>query len=211
MRIGTLTLMLCLPVAAAFAGDDAKEEKETKPMDLKATIKTDRGDIVLELFPEDAPLTVMNFVNLAQRGYYDGLTFHRVINPFMIQGGDPDGRGSGGPGYKFEDEFSPKHKFSSEGVLAMANSGPRTNGSQFFITHKDTPHLNNKHTIFGKVVEGQDVVNAVKQGDKMNEIIIEGDPSELFKAHQDKLDEWNKILDKKYPKKEKAGKSADDE
>lgn len=207
MRLATLMFYLCLPVAAALAGDD--DAKEKKPMDLKAIIKTEKGDITLELFPEEAPLTVMNFVNLAQRGYYDGLKFHRVIKdpPFMIQGGDPTGSGSGGPGYKFKDEFSPKHRFDSAGVLAMANSGPRTNGSQFFITHKDTSWLNNKHTIFGKVLKGQDVVNAVEQGDQMKEVIIEGDPSELFAAHKEQLDQWNKILDKKFPRKEKAGKS----
>ena len=206
MRKVTMMLALCLPVAAALAGEDAK--KDTKPMDLKATIKTDKGDIVLELYPKEAPLTVMNFVNLAQRGFYDGLTFHRVIYPFMIQGGDPTGTGRGGPGYKFEDEFSPKRRHDSAGTLSMANAGPGTNGSQFFITHKPTPHLDDHHTVFGKVLSGQEVVDKIKKGDKMLSVTISGDASALFEAHKDRLSQWNKILDAKFPRKKKA--DADD-
>ena len=133
-------------------------------MALTATIDTDRGPIKLELYPEKAPLTVANFVNLAKRGFYDGLNFHRVIDSFMIQGGCPQGRGTGGPGYKFEDETrnGVPHQ---RGSLSMANAGPNTNGSQFFITHIKTDWLDGKHTVFGKVTEGLDVVDAVKQGD----------------------------------------------
>jgi peptidyl-prolyl cis-trans isomerase B (cyclophilin B) len=139
----------------------------------KATIETDRGDIVIELAPQYAPKTVNNFVFLARQGYYDGVTFHRVISNFMIQGGDPTGTGRGGPGYTFEDETRGNPLKHETGVLSMANAGPNTNGSQFFITHSPQPHLNGKHTVFGKVVEGQDVVDAIRQGDKMTTITIE--------------------------------------
>ena len=138
-----------------------------------ATIQTDKGDIVIELAAKDAPNTVNNFVYLASVGYYDGLTFHRVISDFMIQGGDPTGNGTGGPGYKFGDEFSPNWRHSGPGMLSMANAGPGTNGSQFFITHSAQPHLDNRHSVFGKVTSGQDVVNAIRGGDKMNRIDIE--------------------------------------
>ncbi|WP_264523347.1 peptidylprolyl isomerase [Flavobacterium sp. N502536] len=150
-----------------------------------ATIATTKGDIVLSLEYVKAPVTVANFISLAEgtnpnvkveklkgKPFYDGLKFHRVINDFMIQGGDPDGNGSGGPGYAFKDEFVPELKFEKGGVLAMANSGPATNGSQFFITHKDTPWLNSKHTIFGHVVSGMDNVNKIVQDDIMTKITI---------------------------------------
>ncbi len=137
-----------------------------------ATIETNRGAIELELYPQHAPMTVNNFVCLARDGFYDGLTFHRVINNFMIQGGDPDGRGTGGPGYKFADEVLDNPLKHETGVISMANAGPNTNGSQFFITHSPQPHLNGKHTVFGKVTSGQDVVDAVKQGDTMAKVTI---------------------------------------
>ncbi|MFQ5501773.1 MAG: peptidylprolyl isomerase [Phycisphaerae bacterium] len=168
---------------------------------LHATIKTDKGDIRLVLHPDEAPLTVMNFVNLAQRGFYDGLKFHRVIANFMIQGGDPTGTGHGGPGYKFKDEFSPTLRHTGPGILSMANSGPGTNGSQFFITHVATPHLNDRHTIFGKVVSGQEVVNVIAKDDVMRTIEIEGDPKPLFDRNAAQLAEWNRILDAKFPRK----------
>jgi peptidyl-prolyl cis-trans isomerase B (cyclophilin B) len=139
----------------------------------KATIATTRGDIVIQLAPEYAPKTVNNFVFLARQGYYDGVTFHRVINDFMIQGGDPTGTGRGGPGYTFEDETRNNPLKHEKGVLSMANAGPATNGSQFFITHLPQPHLNGKHTVFGKVIEGQDVVDSIRQGDKMDKVTIE--------------------------------------
>ena len=137
-----------------------------------AEIETDRGSIQLELFPNHAPKTVNNFVFLAQQGFYDGVSFHRVISNFMIQGGDPAGTGAGGPGYSFEDEVSDNPLTHETGVISMANAGPNTNGSQFFITHSPQPHLNGNHTVFGKVVSGQDVVDSIRQGDKMERVII---------------------------------------
>jgi peptidyl-prolyl cis-trans isomerase B (cyclophilin B) len=133
----------------------------------QAVIETSRGVIELELYPQHAPKTVNNFVFLAKEGFYDGVTFHRVIKNFMIQGGDPTGTGRGGPGYKFQDELKENPLKHETGVISMANSGPNTNGSQFFITHSPQPHLNGRHTVFGKVVRGQDVVDAIQQGDKM--------------------------------------------
>ena len=136
--------------------------------------------MVIELFPNDAPKTVDNFVKLSKEGFYDGVIFHRVIPNFMIQGGDPTGTGTGGPGYQFEDEFVPSLVFDTAGILAMANSGPNTNGSQFFITTVPTPHLNGKHTIFGKVSSGQDVVDAIAavatgRNDKpVEDVVIQG-------------------------------------
>jgi cyclophilin family peptidyl-prolyl cis-trans isomerase len=130
-----------------------------------ATITTDVGDVVIELFADKAPTTVNNFVFLAREGYYDGVTFHRVIGGFMAQTGDPTGTGAGGPGYKFGDEFHPALRHDGPGVVSMANAGPGTNGSQFFITHGPTPHLNDKHAVFGRVVEGMDVVFAIPERD----------------------------------------------
>ena len=137
-----------------------------------ATIATDKGDIVLELFANKTPKTVNNFVFLAGEGFYDNITFHRVINDFMAQGGDPTGTGMGGPGYKFADEFHPELKHDKAGILSMANAGPGTNGSQFFITHVPTPHLNNKHSVFGQVAEGMDVLMVLKNGSKIKTITI---------------------------------------
>jgi peptidyl-prolyl cis-trans isomerase B (cyclophilin B) len=160
-------------------------KRYSKPFDLKidlkkqyqATIKTNQGDIVLKLYAQQAPATVNNFVCLAEDGYYDGVTFHRVINNFMIQGGDPTGTGRGGPGYQFKDEFSPTLKHDKPGVLSMANAGPNTNGSQFFITHVPTPHLDGKHSVFGQVIQGQDVVDKIVQGDFIEKITISTTPS----------------------------------
>ncbi len=138
----------------------------------RVMIETNRGDMELELYPEHAPKTVNNFVFLAQEGFYDGIVFHRVINDFMIQGGDPTGTGRGGPGYKFEDEVAANPLKHETAVISMANAGPNTNGSQFFITHSPQPHLNGKHTVFGKVVEGKEIVNAIQQGDEMVKVIV---------------------------------------
>ena len=151
-----------------------------KPFDMQidpsktyeATIKTNKGDIVLDLFPDQAPKTVNNFVSLAQDGFYDGVSFHRVIGDFMIQGGDPTGTGRGGPGYRFEDEFKGNGLKHEAKVISMANAGPNTNGSQFFITHVPTPHLDGKHTVFGKVTSGQDVVDQIRQGDTMESVTV---------------------------------------
>ena len=137
-----------------------------------ATIATDKGDMVLELFANKTPKTVNNFVFLAREGFYDNITFHRVIADFMAQGGDPTGTGMGGPGYRFADEFHPELKHNKPGILSMANAGPGTNGSQFFITHVPTPHLNNKHSVFGQITEGMDVLMALKNGSKINSIVI---------------------------------------
>lgn len=162
-------------------------------MSLIATFDTSRGPIKVELFADKAPLTVANFVNLVKHGFYDGLIFHRVIADFMIQGGCPKGQGTGGPGYKFEDEAKggARHEVGS---LSMANAGPNTNGSQFFITHIKTDWLDGKHTVFGKVLEGQDVVDSVKQGDVINKITLEGDTDTVLAAKADRVAEWNKIL-----------------
>ena len=162
-------------------------------MSLTAHFDTDRGPIRIELYPDKAPLTVANFVNLAQRGFYNGLNFHRVINDFMVQGGCPQGTGTGGPGYKFEDEAN-NGVGHERGVLSMANAGPNTNGSQFFITHVATPWLNGKHTVFGKVVEGMDVVDSIKQGDQIKSLKIEGDADAALAAKADRVADWNRIL-----------------
>ena len=163
---------------------------------MKAEIKTNKGTINLELFQDKAPLTIANFINLANRGYYDNLSFHRVIENFMIQGGCPLGTGTGGPGYEFKDEFHPELKHDKAGILSMANSGPGTNGSQFFITHIPTPWLDNNHTIFGRITnkESQDVVNAINQGDTIEAIKIDGDlPDE--KEITETIQIWNDLLD----------------
>jgi len=162
-------------------------------MSLYANFETDRGPVRVELYPEKAPLTVANFVNLAKRGFYDGLNFHRVIKDFMIQGGCPQGTGTGGPGYKFEDEANNGVRHE-RGVLSMANAGPNTNGSQFFITHVATPWLDGKHTVFGKVVDGMDVVDKVAQGDKIKSVKIEGDADAALAAKADRVADWNRIL-----------------
>ena len=182
MRIQTLSMMgaalLMLSAAGCKKGESSQEGTGTLPETLFATFKTNKGDIVIRLFPKDAPKTVQNFVGLAtgQREWrdpktnemkkeplYDGTIFHRIIPNFMIQGGDPLGMGYGGPGYKFEDEFQSGRTFDKPGLLAMANSGPNSNGSQFFITTSTPQHLNNKHTIFGEVIAGYDVVEAIGQ------------------------------------------------
>lgn len=165
---------------------------------MKAIVKTNKGDIKLELFHDKAPVTVANFANLAKRGFYDGLTFHRVIDDFMVQGGCPNGTGTGGPGYNFEDECSPELRHDRAGVLSMANAGPNTNGSQFFITHGPTAWLDGKHTVFGVVQtdEDQQVVNAIKQSDKIEKIEILDDTSALFEQTKDHLQKWNKQLDR---------------
>ena len=137
-----------------------------------ATFDTDKGTIRVELFEQQTPKTVGNFESLCEKKFYDGLKFHRVIPNFMIQGGCPQGTGTGGPGYKFEDEFDPALRHDGPGVLSMANAGPNTNGSQFFITHVACPHLDGKHTVFGKVIEGQEVVDSIEQGDEMKTVTV---------------------------------------
>jgi peptidyl-prolyl cis-trans isomerase B (cyclophilin B) len=169
---------------------------------LTAVIETDKGTIRLRLFADQTPVTVGNFVNLARRGYYNNLKFHRVISDFMIQGGCPAGDGRGGPGYRFGDEFVKDLRHSKPGILSMANAGPGTNGSQFFITHVATPWLDGKHTGFGEVAGAvdQEVVNAIAQGDKIRSITIEGDAAELMESIQSYVDKWNAALDANFPK-----------
>jgi peptidyl-prolyl cis-trans isomerase B (cyclophilin B) len=164
--------------------------------DLTALIKTEKGTINLTLFSEKTPLTVANFVNLANRGFYNNLKFHRVIADFMIQGGCPKGNGTGGPGYKFRDEFVKELRHSKPGILSMANSGPNTNGSQFFITHVATPWLDGHHTVFGEVVGEQDiaVVNSITQGDRIDTIEIKGNVEVLLKEQREEVEKWNKKL-----------------
>jgi len=163
--------------------------------DVSAVIKTSKGVIKLRLFAGKTPVTVANFVNLARRGYYDGLTFHRVIPDFMIQGGCPHGTGTGGPGYRFEDEFSPALKHDTPGKLSMANAGPGTNGSQFFITHVKTPWLDGRHTVFGEVLDGSDqaVVDAITVGDTIVGIELEGEEAVLA-AQSERVSAWNQVL-----------------
>lgn len=174
--------------------------------DLQAVIDTSKGTIRLKLYADHTPMTVANFVNLAHRGFYDGLTFHRVIEDFMIQGGCPHGDGRGGPGYRFEDEFVAELKHDAPGILSMANAGPNTNGSQFFITHVQTPWLDGRHTVFGKVMGPQDqaVVNQIEQGDKINKITIEGDTASLFEKTQEPLAFFNEVLEENFPDLKKA-------
>ena len=162
---------------------------------MKATIKTTRGDINLDLFQDKAELTVANFVNLSRKGFYNNLTFHRVIEDFMIQGGCPIGTGTGDPGYKFKDEFHQDLKHDQPGMLSMANSGPNTNGSQFFITHVATPWLDKKHSVFGKVSgsDSQKVVDSIRQEDVIESIEIDDD-IEFDPNVQKSIDGWNKII-----------------
>lgn len=189
-------MLLCvLSIAGVFLGlaSAAVAEKMT------ADIETSKGLIEVELTADQTPVTVANFVNLAQKGFYNGVVFHRVIPDFMVQGGDPTGTGMGGPGYKFQDEFDPSLKHDRPGILSMANAGPGTNGSQFFITHVPTPWLDGKHSVFGAVVKGQDVVNAIQKGDTIKSITIKGDTKQLFDNAKVKgmLATWNEALDKK--------------
>ncbi len=164
---------------------------------ITAAIETSKGVINLDLFADKTPLTVANFVNLVRRGYYDNLNFHRVIDDFMIQGGCPDGNGRGGPGYQFGDEFDPSLRHDRPGLLSMANAGPGTNGSQFFITHVATPWLDDKHSIFGAVQGEADqaVVNAIEGGDGVVKITISGDVDELLAANEAQVADWNAVLD----------------
>ena len=172
----------------------AEDAKASEVKDIRIVMTTSRGDIEATIFASKVPMTAANYLNLAKRGYYDGLKFHRVIANFMIQGGDPQGTGRGGPGYRFGDEFDASLKHDKAGVFSMANAGPGTNGSQFFITHGPTPHLNGKHSVYGEVTKGLDVVNAVRGGDTIKSIKVLDSTDALFAAQKANLDKWNAIL-----------------
>ena len=200
-------LFVILPVVVASIGLASCDEKETKEKpakkeaaakvtDINITLKTDKGDIEAVIYASKTPMTAANFLNLAKKDYYDGITFHRVIPNFMIQGGDPTGTGRGGPGYRFADEFDPSLKHTGPGIFSMANAGPGTNGSQFFVTHVATPHLDGKHSVFGKVTKGQDIVNAIAKGDKIVDVVVKDSTDALFAAQKANLDNWNAKLKK---------------
>lgn len=186
-----MTLGLMLVCAGLTVSASAKAQA------LTALIETNRGNITIELNERAAPTSVANFVNLALRGFYDGLTFHRVENRFMIQGGDPLGTGTGGPGYRFAGEISQRH--NRPGIVSMANAGPGTDGSQFFITHLATPHLDGLHSVFGAVTDGMQVVNQVRRGDKIVKVTVSGDISDLWQHKAEELARWNAILDEQFP------------
>ena len=164
--------------------------------DITATFNTTKGVINVDLHTDAAPITIANFINLGQKGFYDGLSFHRVIDDFMVQGGCPQGTGTGGPGYKFGDEFTQSLRHDRPGRLSMANAGPGTNGSQFFITHVPTPWLDDAHSIFGTVQGDADqkVVNAIVQGDKIDSLTFTGDTDAILAAQADQVEQWNKAL-----------------
>jgi peptidyl-prolyl cis-trans isomerase B (cyclophilin B) len=163
--------------------------------DVSAVLKTSKGDVKLQLFADKTPVTVANFVNLAKKGFYNGLPFHRVIPDFMIQGGCPHGTGTGGPGYRFEDECNAELKHDAPGKLSMANAGPGTNGSQFFITHVATPWLDGRHTVFGAVIDANDqaVVDAIAVGDTIESIELTGEEA-ILKSQAERIDAWNQVL-----------------
>jgi peptidyl-prolyl cis-trans isomerase B (cyclophilin B) len=181
----------------AATGDESKSKTEAvgEVTDIRIELDTSKGKIEATIYASKVPMTAANYLNLAKRGYYNGLKFHRVIPNFMIQGGDPQGTGRGGPGYRFGDEFDPSLKHDGPGVFSMANSGPGTNGSQFFVTHKDTSWLDGRHSVFGKVTKGQDIVDAIMMGDTIKSIKVLDSTDALFVAQKDNLAKWNAVLD----------------
>ncbi len=194
-------LMICLTFASASAEGDAGSSKNLK--DVRVVLNTNQGQVHLVLYPSKTPLTVANFLNLAKRGYYNGVTFHRVIPNFMVQTGDPSGTGYGTPNYSFENEIVEGLTHNGPGILSMANTGqPNSNGSQFFITHRATPHLDGKHTVFGRVVSGMSVINAIRKGDKINSVTIVDSPEPVLKLEAARIQEWNKALDARLAEKE---------
>ena len=197
LKIVSLLMLSILMMMTVAVQSYSKEYK------MKVKIITAKGDVNINLLPDKSPVTVANFVNLAKKGYYDGLKFHRVIDNFMAQGGDPTGTGAGGPGYRFEDEVNNGLNFSKAGKLAMANAGPGTNGSQFFITTVPTEWLNGNHTIFGEVVSEADldVVKKLSNGDVMTKVVVEGDVDAFLKTQKNRVDSWNKTLKQNFPNK----------
>lgn len=185
-------------IAIALLFCQLLQGEEMSQKSILVTLETSKGNIVLEIESEKTPLTSANFLNLVQRGYYNSLIFHRVIEDFMIQGGDPHGTGMGGPGYEFPDEFNSSLKHDGPGVLSMANAGPGTNGSQFFITHVQTPWLDGRHTVFGHVIEGQDVVDSIEMGDQIKKASVtsgSADADKVIARSKNQVDEWNTVLD----------------
>ena len=195
-RVSLLMLSILMMMTVAV-------QSYSKEYKMKVKIITAKGNVNINLLPDKSPVTVANFVNLAKKGYYDGLKFHRVIDNFMAQGGDPTGTGMGGPGYRFEDEVNNGLNFSKAGKLAMANAGPGTNGSQFFITTVPTEWLNGNHTIFGEVVSEADldVVKKLSNGDVMTKVVVEGDVDAFLKTQKNRVDSWNKTLKQNFPNK----------
>ncbi|MFH1498100.1 MAG: peptidylprolyl isomerase [Verrucomicrobiota bacterium] len=198
-RSSFLRGVLALVSLSALAALPGLHAADSAPLvtDIRVVVETTKGDIEGTLFASKTPMTAANFLNLAKRGYYDGLKFHRVIPNFMIQGGDPRGNGTGGPGYQFGDEFNANLRHSKPGIFSMANSGPGTNGSQFFITHVATPWLDGKHSVFGEVTKGQDVVDAIAGGDTIKGIKVLDSTDALFAAQAENLARWNAVLDRK--------------
>lgn len=164
--------------------------------DIRIVVRTTKGEIKATLFASKVPMTCANFLNLTKQGFYNGLTFHRVIPNFMIQGGDPEGSGRGGPGYRFADEFDSSLRHTKGGIFSMANAGPGTNGSQFFITHVATPWLDGKHSVFGEVTEGRNIVDATARGDKIEAIEVLDSTDALFAAQAENIAKWNAVLKK---------------
>ena len=195
-RVSLLMLSILMMMTVAV-------QSYSKEYKMKVKIITAKGDVNINLLSDKSPVTVANFVNLAKKGYYDGLKFHRVIDNFMAQGGDPTGTGAGGPGYRFEDEVNNGLNFSKPGKLAMANAGPGTNGSQFFITTVPTEWLNGNHTIFGEVASEADldVVKKLSNGDVMTKVVVEGDVDAFLKTQKTRVDSWNKVLKQNFPNK----------
>ncbi len=195
--LGASALALAPFALADHHEGDGEKKAEGKVTDIKIILKTSKGDIPATMYASKAPLTVANFLNMASQDYYDGLTFHRVIANFMIQGGCPDGNGSGGPGYRIKDEFAEGLRHSRPGLFSMANAGANTGGSQFFVTHVPTPHLDGKHAIFGEVTgDGQKIVDAIAKGDTITDIEIVDSTDALFAAQKENIEKWNSALKK---------------
>ena len=207
MKKYAITLVTMLATCFVVGAVESKTKSPSAVKNIKIVMTTSKGDISATLYASKAPMTVANFLNLAKRGYYNGLKFHRVIPNFMIQGGDPQGTGTGGPGYSFGDETRKDLSHDAPGIFSMANSDPRgkqaysntghTNGSQFFITHGPTPHLNGKHTVFGKVTKGLNVVNSIVGGDTIKSIKILGSTEALFASEKANITKWNAVLNAK--------------
>ena len=178
-----------------------RDKTKNEVLDIRATISTSQGDLNFYLYPEVAPIAVANFINLSKRGYYDDMKFHRYVENFMVQGGDPTGTGTGGPGYFFQDEFSEWLDFYQPGMLAMANAGPNTNGSQFFITKAPAEWLNKRHTVFGELIADEDmqVLLKLEKNDVIKGITFTGPVDKLLNRYKTKISEWDTVLDKNFP------------